>query len=76
MTDLELIKQRDISRELVMNITSIVNIEFDVKYECDIKVFCRLTFSSGEMTWFKDLRDLATYTSGMIRVQKLHEGVA
>jgi hypothetical protein len=69
MTKLELINQKEVVKDLVQHVPLIVNTEFDVDYY-GRKEFCRLTFTSGEKTYFKDLLTLATYVSGMMRMQE------
>jgi hypothetical protein len=69
MTKLELINQKETAVDLLKSVPFIENIEFDVDYS-GVNEFCRLTFTSGEKTYFKDLLTLATYISGMMRMQE------
>lgn len=68
MTNLELINEKDTALDLLKSIPFIENIEFDVDYS-GINKFCQLRFASGEKTYFNDLITLATFASGMMRMQ-------
>jgi hypothetical protein len=68
LTKLELINQKETAVDLLKSVPFIENIEFDVDYS-GVNKFCRLTFTSGEKTYFNDLLTLATYVSGMMRMQ-------
>jgi hypothetical protein len=70
MTNLELINQKETAVDLLKSVPFIENIEFDSWIKNPgVNKFCRLTFTSGEKTYFNDLLTLATYVSGMMRMQ-------
>jgi len=68
MSILNLLNEKETAVDLLKTIPFIEKIEFDVDYS-GVNKFCQLRFTSGAKTYFNDLITLATFVSGMMRMQ-------